>query len=96
VQRSGLAHSFPHIVHGLPMPSSFASAGGHPGGGSMPTSITPASRVPQAGGLAFDEQPAAAHSHNAVRAIAVRVTIRLDYRRSRGHRKKSALSTRDG
>ena len=33
VQRSGLAHSLPHIVHGLPMPSSFASAGGHPGGG---------------------------------------------------------------
>src|SRR6516162_2224169 len=49
VQWRGLSHSLPHIVHGLPMPSSFG-AGGHPGGASIPTSTTPASRgAPHAG-----------------------------------------------
>jgi len=71
VQRSGRAHSLPHIEQGLPMPISFASAGGQPGGGSMPTSTIPASRVPHAG-FWPDEQLAAAHRNNAVIAIVLR------------------------
>ena len=79
MQRSGDAHSLPHIEHGLPMPSSFASPGGQPGGGSMPTSTSPASRVPQAG-FWPDEQPAAeTTTSNDITGIALR-SMATDYR----------------